>query len=109
MVSLFLALWLCSYIISSSPSTLQQTVGHEYNQRRYLPADSSTDQFTVGSKLLCVAQCARRFSTCNIVVFDRTVSPQCMLFSEPFVPANLVASIDAVVVDFGRVIIGDGM
>jgi hypothetical protein len=109
MAYLLLVLWFCSYIMMSSPSTQQQMVGREYNQMHYLPTSFPIDQFTVGSKLLCVAQCARQFPTCNIVVFNRAVSPPCMLFSEPLVSVNLAASLDAVVVDFGRINSSAGM
>jgi hypothetical protein len=109
MVYVLLTLWLCSRIIISRSSSLQQTIGREYNQMQYLPSSSPIDQFNVGSKLLCIAQCARRSSTCNIVVFDRAVSPQCMMFNEPLVSMNLVASVNALVVDFDRINAGGGM
>jgi hypothetical protein len=109
MTYLFFAFWLCSHLVISSSSTLQQVVGQEYNQMNYLPSSSPTDQFTVGSKLLCVAQCARQLLTCNVVVFDRAVAPPGILFNEPLVSANLFASVDTVVIDFGRINTSGGM
>ncbi len=75
----------------------------------YIPTGSSLAQFVIKSKLLCAAQCARLFRTCNIAVFDGSGNSQCSLYTEILVPANLIPLTNAIVFNFRRNYTNEGM
>ncbi|UJR11857.1 hypothetical protein I4U23_016037 [Adineta vaga] len=105
MTHMFFTLWLFCHIIIPNLSLLEKVKGYEYNQMNYRSIGSSLAQFRTKSKILCIAQCARLSTTCNLVIFDRTTSLQCTLLGEIFTHANLFASVDSSVIDFERIII----
>jgi hypothetical protein len=99
---LFVIFWVFSYTTICGSDTLLQLISQQYNQMSYLPIKSSLAQFNINSKTHCIAQCARLVSTCNIIVFNPVISPNCALYGESLTIANLILSTDNTVVDFGR-------
>ncbi|CAF4179034.1 unnamed protein product [Rotaria sordida] len=82
--------------------TFYQMNGNEYKNMTYNPNGSLLAQLNIKSKLICAAQCAHQYFTCNTAEFDDTVVPQRVLYSEPLIIINLVHSINAVVFDFQK-------
>ncbi len=99
---LFFMLWILTFTTTRGSNTVLQTTGYQYSQMNYLPVQSALGQYNLNSKKLCVAQCARLSSTCNIAVFDSIAVPHCVLYSESLTMTNLVPSTNTIVVDFGR-------
>ena len=77
-----------------------KTNGHVYLHMNYSTNSSPLAQLVVTKKLLCAAQCANAFLSCNTAVFIDGSTPQCLLYNEPLIRANLVSSMQAVVYDF---------
>lgn len=96
----FLLLCISSLISICTSDIPVKMNGQIYNQKKYNPIGSSLAQLIIKNKLLCAAQCAHQFPTCNTAVYDSSVVPQCLLFSEPLTEANLIDSNNAVVYDF---------
>ena len=88
------------FISTCTADIVSSMVGNVYNQMRYNSTGSTLARLATKSKFLCAGQCANQFINCSTAVFDSSVTPQCLLFSEVVVPANLVVSINAVVYDF---------
>jgi hypothetical protein len=93
-------LWIYCLIGTYVADSLPSMIGHVYNQMSYNSTNSSLARLIIKSKLLCAAQCAHQFATCNTAVFDSSAIPQCLLFNEIVIPGHLVVSINAVVYDF---------
>jgi hypothetical protein len=96
----FHILWIYCLISICHTDILPGTIGHVYNHMSYNCTGSSLAQLVIKNKLLCAAQCAQQFVTCNTAVFDSSTIPQCLLYNEVLMPANLIVSPDAVVYDF---------
>lgn len=94
------AFFICYFISTCTANTVPSMVGNVYNQMTYNSTGSTLARLATKSKLLCAVQCANQFINCTIAVFDSSVTPQCLLFSEAMVPVNLVVSINSVVYDF---------
>jgi hypothetical protein len=75
-------------------------LGHVYNQMNYEATGSSIAHLVIANKLMCAAQCAHRFFTCNTAVFNSSSIPQCQLYSEVVMPGHLVISKTTIVYDF---------
>jgi hypothetical protein len=89
-------LLVCSFVSACAANTSRSMNGHVYNQMSYSASGSSLAHLIMKNKLLCAAQCAYVFATCNTAVFDSSATPQCLLFSEVLIPANLIVSTSAV-------------
>ena len=66
----------------------------------YNSTGSSLARLNITKELLCAAQCANHFPTCNIAVFNGSAIYQCSLFSELLLAEKLIMSSNAVVYDF---------
>lgn len=75
-------------------------IGRIHNQMGYNATGSSLAELITTKELLCAAQCANHFPTCNIAVFNGSAIYQCSLFSELLMPQKLMISSTAVVYDF---------
>jgi hypothetical protein len=94
------ALCICYLISICTADILPSMAGDVYNKMGYNSTSFPLAHLIIKNKLLCAAQCANQFVSCNTAVFDSSVSPQCLLLSEIVIPANLIVSINAVVYDF---------
>lgn len=56
-------------------------ISDEYKGMNYLPTGYLLAQFNTKSKLLCAAQCARLYPTCNIAVFDKMCKKESLMFN----------------------------
>ncbi len=97
-----LAFWIYYLISICTADILSSTIGDVYNRMSYNSTGLSLARLAINNRLLCAAQCANQYPNCSTAVFDSSVIPQCLLFSEIMMLANLVVSMNAVVYDFGQ-------
>jgi hypothetical protein len=80
--------------------TVFMITGNVYNQMNYNFTIPSLAQLSINNKLTCAIQCAHYFANCLTAVFDASAIPQCFLYSETVVPAQLFVSTGTIVYDF---------
>jgi hypothetical protein len=91
----------CFIINTCAANALNTMMGRIYNQMDYNSTGSLLAQLHITKKLLCAAQCANNFPTCNIAVFNGlAIMSQCSLFSELLIANKLIVSSNVVVYDF---------
>lgn len=99
---LFIIFWIFNFTITCKSDSLSGTVGRKYQYMSYLPIKSLLANYNILSEKLCIVQCAQLVATCNIAVFNSVISPNCALYGESLTITNLIPSINATVVNFGR-------
>ena len=93
-------LWIYYVTSTYAAGSLPSMSAYVHNEMTYNVTGSTLARLVIKNKLLCAAQCANQFSSCNTAVFDSSVAPQCLLLSETVIAANLILSNNAVVYDF---------